>query len=270
MSRTLVHRAGAAALATLVLAGCFASTRLFKEQRIWDSAWQGRYSAMGTDYVVLAADSEARIYLIGQMVRATKEFDAHRAALYPGWDNVLILGTQDASSLIGANYHVLRTRGQGVVDLAIVQCATSEESKEEGPEELRCAFDSIDALRNAIKAKYLADSALAKKKKDTFEQPVERSKTGLSAIAAATESATFEDADGVHGALRVMQATATGGLKAADLIVGVDGEEAASAGELLLRIAFKEPGAKLKLTLLDQTAKKTREVTVTTVARPAP
>jgi S1-C subfamily serine protease len=58
-------------------------------------------------------------------------------------------------------------------------------------------------------------------------------------------------------------------MKADDLIVAVNGQEATSGGDLLLRIAFEKPRAKLSLTLLDPKTRGRRDITLITVALPA-
>ena len=244
----------------LLLAGCFVSKLLLKEQRLWDESWQGRYHEKDIDYVVLAADHERRTYLVAQVSKS--EFKAFRAAIYPGWDDFIIFGTQPADA--GGTYQVVRKVAKDRVEIASPACAVARR-KGEPPSGETCYFTSVDAMRAKMRANYERD--LAQKKKEKEGRFLDRVNTKISTINVATEIGTFEDGDGIHGVLRVTQQNGLpASLVAGDQIVAVNGEYAASAGELLLRIAFEEPGVKVRLTLLDQTTTAEREVELTTSA----
>lgn len=239
-------------VAALLLSGCFTSQSLLKEQRVWDPTWQGRYQNSEGDYVVLAADADRRLYLVGEINREKNEFKALRAALYPGWDDLFILATQDASSRATVNYHVVRRIGQSV-EVVAPKCEAKSERQNEDP----CSFSSIDALRKAIKPAYGAEAEKAKVDRVPASPP--------STIAFATETATFEDSEGVRGALRITaQKALPAGMKAGELIVAVNGNEATSAAELVVWIAFERPGTQVRLRLLDPATHTERDVSVAT------
>jgi hypothetical protein len=243
-------------IAALLLGGCFVSEGLLKEQRMWDVAWQGRYLSGNTEYVVLAADAERRTYLIGQKQKS--DFSTYRAAIYPGWDDVLILGTVSSAGT-GATYQPMRVLSKDKIEPLGAACAAVKGSSKS------CSFTSVDALREAIKES--EKTTQTRSKKPDEQRYIVRMDGKLSTINVATELATFEDGDGLHGVLRVAQQSGLpAGMTAGDQIVAVGGERASSGGELLLRIAVEKPGAKLRLTLVDQATKAEREVEVTTSA----
>ncbi len=245
-------------IAVLLLCGCFVSRGLLKEQRIWDPAWQGRYTVTNAEYVVLAADPERRTYLVGQQQKS--EFQAFRAAIYPGWDDVLIVGVQRTSSA-DANHLLYRVHSKDKVESLGAACVVPKGSGKS------CTFTSIDALREAMKESHNTQTKDANSRKQPPPSYMERVDTKLSTINALTELATLEDGDGVHGMLRITQ---QGSLPASvglgDFIVAVNGERATTGGELLLRIAFERPGSSLKLTVLDAETKREFDVDVKTDA----
>ena len=256
-----------ALMSAFALAACFTSPKLLKEQRTWDATWQGRYqtSRGELEYVVLAADAEVRTYLIAQFEREKNELKTFRGATYPGWGDVVILGVAETGSSPSVTYYLLRHMGGDRVELVLPSCGDGDDATSKDP----CSFSSIDALRKAIKPAYA--KTLDQVKREGKAAPLlERLKATPPSTIGATEIATFEDGDGTHGALRIApNAARPADMKAEELIVAVNGEEAASAAALLLMIAFEKPGAKVRLTLFDPATKKTRDVTTATVARPA-
>jgi hypothetical protein len=254
-----------AIIAALALTGCFTSLKFFKEQRVWDPTWQGRYEAPNgpAEYVVLATDPAARTYLISWFVRQNKQLITSRAALYPGWDDVFILGDlQTRSSVV--NYLLLRRITKDRVELVTPQCEGEKDAKGNDP----CIFTSLDALRRAMRPAYAA--ALAKAKREGIPL-IERMKTTPpSWLGTATQLATFEDGDGVHGALRIApNAPRLPGMNPTDLIIAVNGYESTAGGALQLFIAHERPGTKLRLTLLDPRTNARRDIALTTVPLPA-
>lgn len=223
---------------------------------MWDAAWQGRYASGTTEYIILAADAERRTYLIAQQQKSG--FSTYRAAIYPGWDDVLILGTVGTAGT-GATYQPMRVLSKDKVEPLGAACAVPKGSGK------TCLFTSIDAVREAMKESQKAPREDSKKSDEP--RYIQRTDGKLSTLNVATEIGTYEDGEGVHGLLRVTQQSGLpSGLAAGDQIVAIDAERAASAGELLLRIAFEKPGTKVRLTVLDQATKAEREVEVTTSA----
>jgi hypothetical protein len=253
-----------AIIAALALTGCFTSLTFFKEQRIWDPTWAGRYEgANGAgEYVVLAADPASRSYLIA-WEREEKELMTGRGALYPGWDDVFILGNLPTRSTV-VNYHLVRRITKDRIEFVTPSCEGEKDAKGNDP----CIFTSLDALRKAVRPAYAA--ALAKAKSERVPL-IERMKTTPpSWLGTATVVATFEDGDGVHGALRIApNAPRPAGMNATDLIIAVNGYESTAGGALQLFIAHEKPGTKLRLTLLDPKTNARRDIAVTTVALPA-
>jgi len=246
-----------AIIAALALTGCFTSTTLLKEQRIWDPTWQGRYEAPKGRfaYVVLAADPAARTYLIGQFERENSELMTFRGALYPAWGDAFILGTVETGSRT-VNHHLVRRMAKDRLEIVMPSCEAKTVAKGNNP----CAFSSIDALRKALKTAWAKDEPVL----------IERIKTPPSSLGTATVLATFEDGDGVHGALRIAaNAPRPAGMNAADLIIAVNGYESTAGGALQLFIAHERPGTKLRLTLLDPRTNTRRDIAVTTVPLPA-
>jgi len=254
-----------AVVAALTLTGCFSSLRLFKEQRIWDPTWAGRYEVPNgpVEYVVLAAEPASRTYLVAWFEKQRKELKTARAAFYPGWDDVFILGNlQTGSSVV--SYHLVRRVTKDRIEFVTPSCEGEKDAKGNDP----CIFASLDALRKAVRPAYA--SALAKVKREGIPL-IERMKTTPpSSLGTATVLATFEDGDGVHGALRIAaNAPRPPGMNATDLIIAVNGYESTAGGALQLFIAHERPGTKLRLTLLDPRTNTRRDIAVTTVPLPA-
>lgn len=255
-----------ALIAAFTLTGCFSSLNFFREQRIWDPTWTGRYEVSNgaVEYVVLAADPAARTYLISWFERQSKQLMTSRAALYPGWDDILILGIRKTGASVVA-YHLVRRVTKDRIELVTPSCEGEKDAKGNDP----CIFTSLDALRRTMRSAYA--SALAKSKREGTPL-IERMKaTPPSWLGTATEVATFEDGDGVRGALRIAaNAPRPPGMNATDLIIAVNGHESISGGALQLSIAHERPGTKLRLTLLDPRTKAQRDISVTTVPIPTP
>jgi hypothetical protein len=260
------------------LSGCFESEGLFADERLWDKAWQQRYVSGDVEYVVLALDEASRTYLIGSR-KADEDVEVFHAALYPGWDDYLILGTQKLPSpREKAIYNPIRRASAGAVELVNLICgeAAGEASKSakggakaEVQSEGTCLFPTLDALRQEMKKEFAAQKSNLRAKKKVQDIKTTRSKA-LGSIGAATEIGTFEDGTGVHGALRVKsvaagQGAAKAGVRAGELIVAVSGERSLTARALEVLIAFAKPGEKLRLTLYDPATRATRDVDVTAV-----
>jgi hypothetical protein len=258
-------------LALLVALGaCFKSVQLFKEQRLWETVWYGRYLDSESEYIVLPADAASRTYLLGQFKRENGDLKAYRVALYPGWDAHLILGTRELPYPGAESIYVLiRRAGEGQFEMINMTCDTGADDKA-GGNQSKCDFATIDSVRAAMKARLptAKTGAPAGEAAPVIERLRDKP---LAAIGVATEVATFENGDGVHGALRVRSVSArlpatAAGVRVGDLIVAVDGFDAASAHELVLRIARAKPGTAVKLRLYDPRSRATREVPFATAA----
>ncbi len=258
---------------SLALAGCFVSQVLFERDRIWDPAWFGRYEAVSATFVVLPDDPSARTYLIGSFNSDKTSVDVYRVALYRGWNDVLIIGSLGlGKSDPGATYSLLRMLGHERFASQWPDC-TEEFAQRHGltREGNICKFATLENLRSALKA--YADEKPKSPSGDALEpQPLEhRRDHPLSTIGITAHVGVFNDSEGVHGGLKLIDVpagspAAKAGLKPGDMIFAVGNPRPAIGEELLLRIAVAAPGTNLAITFFDAKTHAKREVSVTTAA----
>lgn len=258
---------------SLALTGCFVSQGLFERDRIWDPAWFGRYETGNTSFVVLPDDPSARTYLVGGFGEEKTGVDVYRVALYRGWNDVMILGSLGlGKSDPGAIYISLRPLGHDRFASQWPDCS-EDFARRHGlvREHEVCTFSTLENLRSALKA-YTEEKPTSSSGDNSEPQPLEhRRDHPLSTIGVTAHAGVFNDSEGVHGGLKLLDvpagsAAAKAGLKPGDLIFAVGDPRPAIGEELLLRIAVAAPGTNLAITYFDAKTHAKREVSVTTVA----
>ena len=261
-------RAIACATLALLLASCFVSDSLFERERIWDPAWFGRYEAEGVMFVVLPDDPAKHTYLIGEFDGEASKVDTYRAALYRGWNEVLILGHLTlGKSDTQAGYTLLRPLGANRFLSKWPDCNPefAEHHRLTRDRDL-CTFASLETLRAALKA--YADENQKPATEDP--KPLEhRRDHPLSTIGVTAQAGVFSDSEGVHGGLNLIDVPPTSpaakaGLKKGDQIFAIGGPRPAIGEELLLRIAAATPGTTIAVTFFDGKTHAKREVGVVT------
>ena len=271
---TALKRATAAALLSLVVAGCFLSQGLFERERIWDPAWFGRYESEGVMFVVLPDDPVKRTYLVGSFEGQKTSVDTYRVALYRGWNDVMILG----SITLGKNetravYTLLRSVGRDRFASDWPQCDPDFAQAHNLPRESDvCLFPTLETMRSAMKT--YADEKAAKPPGDSNleRQIIERRRDHpLSTIGVTAQAGVFSDSEGVHGGLTLLDVppgspAAKAGLKRGDEIYGVGNPRPAIGEELLLRIAGAAPGSSLAISFFDGKTHAKRQTTIGTAA----
>lgn len=264
----------ATVLASFLLAGCFLSTRLFEQDRIWDPAWFGRYEGDGIMFVVLPDDPAKRTYLVGSFEVGATKIDSYRVALYPGWQDTAIIGSIDiGKSNEPAVYSILRTLGPNRFSSLWPDCSADFAKAHNLPRQSEtCSFTSLDTLRRALRA--FADEEAARPRTEGNLQPqgLERRRDHpLSSIGVVARAGVITTSEGVHGALTLLEVppgspAAQAGLKRGDVVFGVGNPRPAIGEELLLRIAVEPPGTVLQLSYFDGQSKEKRQTVVTTAA----
>jgi hypothetical protein len=268
MLSSAFHRVASCAVLALGLCACFVSDSLFDRERVWESTWFGRYEAQGSGgmFVVLPDDPARRTYLVGEFDRRAGTVDSYRVALYRGWDEVMIVGRVILGrSETMAVYTLLRPLGQNRFAVKWPQCSSEyAQAHKLSRDQDVCRFNSLDALRAALKAYDGENGQPAGDARKPLERRPDRP---LSTIGIVAKAEVFDG----NNAVRLLDVppdspAARAGLKKDDLIVGIGDSKPVVGEELLLRIAASVPGARLVITVVDARTRAKRGVTVTTVA----
>lgn len=263
----------ATVMMSLFLTGCFLSKGLFERERIWDPVWFGRYESPGGMFVVLPDDPAKRTYLIGSFESGSSSVDSYRAALYTGWDDVLIVGTISlGKNEARAAYTLLRPREQNRFVSDWPSCDADFAARHNLPREGdTCTLPSLDTARRTLRAHEEEQAAArAQGQGNADQQSVEhRRDHPLSTIGIVAKPNAINDSDGVHGALMLLDVlpespAAHAGLKRGDVIVAVANVRPAIGEELLLRIAAARAGGEIRVSVIDGKTKEKREVSIKT------